>query len=163
MPAGAVPGERPAGVLRRVTAALVDAVFMGTIDVAVFWLTLQVCGLPLSQAAVLPIPPLAAFLFLLNCGYLLLFTAASGQTIGKMTLGIKVVGETVQSAAGTVPGETTPAFAPAARLTLRQAVVRSVLTMASVVPFGAGFVPAILGHDGRALHDRFAHTRVVRA
>jgi uncharacterized RDD family membrane protein YckC len=158
--AAVVADGRPAGFVRRVAAASIDALFMGGIDFAVFWLTLQVCGLRLNQAAVLPVLPLAAFLFLLNCGYLLLFTAANGQTIGKMALGIKVIGAPGEPVAGTPSAHDT---AGEGRLTLKQAMVRSVLTMASVVPFGAGFVPALVGHDRRTLHDRFAHTRVVRA
>jgi len=36
------------------------------------------------------------------------------------------------------------------------------LTVPSVLALGVGFVPALVG-DERALHDRLAHTRVVRA
>jgi uncharacterized RDD family membrane protein YckC len=47
-------------------------------------------------------------------------------------------------------------------LTVGQAAARSVLAVPSVVVLGAGFVPALIG-DERAVHDRLAHTRVVRA
>jgi uncharacterized RDD family membrane protein YckC len=47
-------------------------------------------------------------------------------------------------------------------LTVGQAAARSVLAVPSVVALGAGFVPALIG-DERAVHDRLAHTRVVRA
>jgi uncharacterized RDD family membrane protein YckC len=45
---------------------------------------------------------------------------------------------------------------------MRQAAYRSVLALPSVLALGAGFLPALVG-DERALHDRLAHTRVVRA
>ena len=33
----------------------------------------------------------------------------------------------------------------------------------SALPLGLGFVPAFVGQDRRALHDRLADTRVVKA
>jgi uncharacterized RDD family membrane protein YckC len=47
-------------------------------------------------------------------------------------------------------------------LTVRQALLRALLTVPSVLAAGAGFVQALVG-DERAVHDRIAHTRVVRA
>jgi uncharacterized RDD family membrane protein YckC len=149
--------DESATATRRLEAALVDSVVLGGIDVGIIWLTLRMCGLTFSQMSVLPILPLAAFLFLLNCGYLLMFTAASGQTIGKMAAGIRVVAAPDELATRT---GRTPDLDP--RLTFGQAVVRSVTTFVAILTFGAAFVPALLG-SRRALHDRFAHTRVVRA
>ena len=47
------------------------------------------------------------------------------------------------------------------RVTLRQAIYRELLTLPLLLPFGAGLLPAIFG-KGLAVHDRLAHTRVVR-
>ena len=127
---------------------MVDLLFIGAINFAVVWLTLQLCDLTLGQATLLPIWPLAAFFFLVDGGYLLMFTATNGQTIGKMAAGIRVVG-------------TSPEAVINDRVTLGQASLRALLTFPSVLALGAGFLPAILGH-GLALHDRLAHTRVVR-
>jgi uncharacterized RDD family membrane protein YckC len=107
---------------------------------------LRWCDLPFARVGVLPLAPMAAFMFLIVVGYLLLFTAAGGQTLGKMAAAIRVIGDEDDDEA----------------LTVGQAAARSVLTVPSVVVLGAGFVPALFG-DERAIHDRLAHTRVVRA
>jgi uncharacterized RDD family membrane protein YckC len=137
----------PAGA--RLMGAVIDLVLLGSIDFAVLYFTLRLLGLELSQAASLPIVPFAVFIALLNGGYLAAFTAAGGQTIGKMVAGTRVV--TAEEAAWTD------------RVPLGQAIVRAVAYLASALPAGLGFLPAIFGADGRAVHDRLAHTRVVRA
>jgi uncharacterized RDD family membrane protein YckC len=130
---------------RRLTAGVVDLAFLSGLSWAVYWSTLRWCELPMDQASVLPIAPMAAFLLLMVFGYLFIFTAASGQTIGKMILGLRVVAD---PESGDPP-------------TLRQASYRALLTVPSVLALGAGFLPALLG-PGLTLHDRAAHTRVVR-
>jgi uncharacterized RDD family membrane protein YckC len=144
--ARAEAGLTAVGAARRLGAAAVDAVFVAALGVFLLWVTLRWCDLPFARAGVLPIAPMLAFLFLIVVGYLLLFTAAGGQTLGKMAVAIRVIGDE--------DGDET--------LTVGQAAARSVLTVPSVVALGAGFVPALFG-DERAVHDRLAHTRVVRA
>jgi uncharacterized RDD family membrane protein YckC len=78
-----------------------------------------------------------------------MFNAAGGQTIGKMAVGLRVVREVTPFDAG-------------GPVSLGQAVLRAVLTLPSVLAAGAGFLPALVG-DERAIHDRLAHTRVIRA
>jgi uncharacterized RDD family membrane protein YckC len=134
---------------KRLGAACVDALLIGAIDLAVLWFTLDVCQLKVSQILVLPLIPLSAFLLLLDGGYLVLFTAACGQTLGKMMAGIRVVGT---SAEVVITNE----------IPLGQAVGRALATLVSVLPLGLGFWIALTG-QGRALHDRLAHTRVVPA
>lgn len=134
--------------LVRCEAAALDLALMAGLSAAVVWLTLRQCDLTLAQAAVLPIAPLAAFLLFLNVGYLLLFTVASGQTIGKMLFGLRVISEDEQ--------------AEAPHMRVRHAVSRAFLTVPSVLMLGAGFIPALFGR-GLALHDRLSHTRVIRA
>jgi uncharacterized RDD family membrane protein YckC len=141
---GSTAGE-PAPWPRRVIAGLVDASIMGAIDVAVLYFTVRLTGLSLEQADRLPLLPLVGFLVLLNGGYLVSFTAASGRTIGKMVTGLRVVGDR------------------SLRVAFGQAVVRSAAVAVSVLPFGAGCFLALLDPDRRALHDRLAGTRVVRA
>jgi uncharacterized RDD family membrane protein YckC len=143
-PTPEAPFER-VGAGKRLEAASVDVLFIGSINAAIVWLTLQTCGLTLSQIGLLPILPIAALLFLLDTLYLLMFTATNGQTVGKMAAGIRVVGDDATD-----------------RVTFKQAILRAVLTFPSVLVLGAGFVPALMGR-GLALHDRFTHTRVVRA
>jgi uncharacterized RDD family membrane protein YckC len=139
----AAPGAR-VGMVSRLGAAAIDAVLLTGLSAGVLWTTLRWCGLSFSDARVLPIAPTAAFLLVMELGYLLLFTAAGGQTIGKMLCGIRVVDE----GAGVLP--------------LRQALYREVVALPSVLALGLGFLPALVGEE-RALHDRLAHTKVVRA
>jgi uncharacterized RDD family membrane protein YckC len=133
----------------RLAAAAIDTGFIGSVGLAIFWLTLRWCGLSLSQAAAVPRVPLAAFVLLIAIGYLLLFTVAGGQTIGKMACGLRVVGDDPEEGDGE-------------SVTLRQAFFRALVAVPSVLALGAGFVPALVG-EGLAFHDRIAHTRVIRA
>ena len=66
-----------------------------------------------------------------------------------MAFGLRIVGD---SADQPVPGG----------LTLSQAGYRVLLSLPSVCALGLGLLPALLGRD-QAIHDRLAHTRVVRA
>jgi uncharacterized RDD family membrane protein YckC len=100
----------------------------------------------LIEIVLLPPVPLLSFLLLLNGGYLAAFTAAGGQTLGKMAAGIKVVSV----------GEDD-------RIRPRAAVVRSAAYLISVLPAGLGCLPALFGPDRRAVHDRLADTRVIKA
>ena len=133
-----------AAPVRRVLAAAVDGLLLFGLDTAVLYFTLRLCNLTFSEVFELPLFPLLAFFVLLNGGYFVAFTAVGGQSIGKMTLGIKVVSD-----------ENLPV--PFSRATLR-----TLAYVASALPLGAGFLPGVLGADRLALHDRLAHTRVVR-
>ncbi len=139
--------SRAAAVGPRVLATLVDGLILVSIGAAVLSLTLKVCGLQFERAAAIPPVPFAAFLLMIAGGYLTLFTAAGGQTIGKMAAGIRVV---------TVDPERV-------RVPLGHSVLRAVAYLASALPAGLGFLPALLAADGRGLHDRLADTRVVKA
>jgi uncharacterized RDD family membrane protein YckC len=139
--AAEVSGAPP---LRRGLAAALDLSILGAIDLVVVYFTLRMCGLTTAQIAILPPIPLGAFFLLVNGGYLASFTAAGGQTIGKMAFGLKVVGHAdLPVSAGL-------------------SVVRALGCLASVASLGLGFLPALLGDGGRAIEDRLADTRVVR-
>ena len=139
-----------AGAVPRLLAASVDAVILGSIAAIVVYFTLQVCGLQFSELSIVPPVPLAAFLLLVGGGYFVLFTAAGGQTIGKMAAGIKVV-----------PAQTDGPWKD--RVPLGHAVLRAVGYLVSVLPAGLGLLPALFSADRRAVHDRLAGTRVVKA
>jgi uncharacterized RDD family membrane protein YckC len=143
--AGADSTVAPVGP--RLLAAVLDGLILGSIGVIVLYLTLKVCGLQFAAAAAIPPLPFAAFLLLIAGGYLTLFTAAGGQTIGKMAAGIRVV----------------PTDIGQLRVPLGHSVVRAAAYLASALPAGLGFLPALLGDDRRAIHDRLADTRVVKA
>jgi uncharacterized RDD family membrane protein YckC len=135
-----------ASLTRRAVAGIIDVLILGAISAAVVVLTLRVCELTLEQWRMLPAVPMLAFLMLLCGGYFVLFTAAGGQTIGKMAAHIRVVNG--------------PEAAPA-RVSFRTAVVRTVACLGSVLTLGAGFLLAVMNEDRCAFHDRVADTRVV--
>ncbi len=145
-----VPKPEAASILRRFFAGLVDLVVIVSIDAAVVYLTLRLCGLTTADLRMLPPAPLSAFLLMLTSGYLIAFTVAGGQTIGKMAAGVRVVPTEERD-----PGN--------ARVTLGSAVLRAAGCLISVLTAGLGFLPALFSKDHRALHDRLADTRVVRA
>ena len=136
--------EALAAPLRRIVAALVDLALLCALDALVLYFTLRLLGLGTAQLMDLPLLPLVAFLLLLNGGYFIAFTAVGGQSIGKMAVGIKVISQEES----TVP--------------IGRATIRTLAYVVSALPLGAGFVPGVLGADRLALHDRLAHTRVVR-
>jgi len=150
----APPGLEPmlvtASAGARLLGALVDLALVGGIDLLVVYFTLKICDLSFAQVFTLPVAPLASFFVLLNGGYLSTFVAAGGQTIGKMAAGIRVI-----------PAD--PAAPLTERVTFGQAVVRAAGYLVSALPAGLGFLPAFVGSDRRALHDRLADTRVVKA
>lgn len=133
----------------RVGGGLIDLMILGGVDLVVVYFTLKLCDMNFLQTLSLPMAPLVSFLALLNGGYLATFVAANGQTIGKMAFGTRVV--SADPAAGTSAG-----------VSFGQALVRAAGYLVSLLPAGLGFVPAFFG-DRRAVHDRLADTRVVRA
>ena len=143
---GADPAAASAGA--RLLAALVDAVILLAIDATVLHFTLKILRLEYADVFALPAAPFLSFLLILNGGYLTGFTAAGGQSIGKMLAGIKVVPSDPDAWSDRVP--------------LGQSVLRAVSYLVSALPAGLGFLPALVGADKRALHDRLAHTRVVK-
>lgn len=143
--------REPAPPGNRLAAAAIDGLLIAAIDAVVVYFTLRLTGLSIAEFGVGPAVPLVAFLMLLNGSYFVMFTAATGQTIGKMAAGIRVVG----TSAGDVIND---------RVSFGRAMLRTAGYLASLLPAGLGFVPALVGaRDRRALHDRLAETRVVRA
>lgn len=144
-----------APVLARLLAGVIDVTIIAAIDAAILYFTLQVLELPLSDVRTLPPVPLAVFLLLLNGGYLAIFTAAGGQTIGKMLTGIRVV---------PVPPDDDEGFDRfTQRVSLGAAVLRAAAYFVSLLPAGLGFAAILFDAERRALHDRLAETRVIKA
>ena len=127
---------------RRVAAGVTDHVILFGIDLIVLYSTLRMAGLTMGDWALLPPVPMIGFLVLLKLSYFVAFTAACGQTIGKMAAHIRVVADD-------------------APLDPARAIRRTMMSGVSLLTLGAGFIPAILDPDHRALHDRMARTRVV--
>lgn len=135
----------PAAFGSRALAAFIDLALLGLVDLLVVYFTLKICRLSMSEAALLPKAPLITFLLLQNVGYLVAFTT-TGQTLGKMIAGVRVLSD---------DSDSTP--------DVGRSALRAVLWLVLALPAGLGLLTATLGRDGRGLHDRFAGTRVVRA
>jgi uncharacterized RDD family membrane protein YckC len=138
------PVGEDASVAARLAAVVTDLLILAGVDVIVIYFTLRICGIGVDDLAVLPLAPLVAFLLVQNGGYLVAFTA-SGQTLGKMMAGIRVV-----------------SAEPRSPLDLGRAFVRELIWLALAVPAGLGLL-TVLSRDRRGVHDRFAGTRVIRA
>lgn len=138
-----VPGTG-APPIRRAMAAAVDLAIIAGIDAVIISFTLRLCGLTTAELSVLPLVPLVGFFALINGGYFAAFTAAGGQTIGKMAFGLRVVDERHRPV---TPGP---------------AVLRAIGCLVSVISLGLGFLPALLADGGRTLEDRLADTHVIR-
>jgi uncharacterized RDD family membrane protein YckC len=137
--------ETPA-LSARVSAGLIDTALLVAIDLTVLFLTLRITGLQntVDDVRVLPPIPFAGFLAVLTFSYVAAFTVAGGQTIGKMIMNLRVIGDDgrpVDAAGG---------------------MLRAAGCMLVPVTFGLSYVPALVTSDHRALHDRLAGTRVVR-
>src|SRR5688572_15517755 len=137
--------ETPA-LSARVSAGLIDTALLVAIDVTVLFLTLRITGLQntVDDVRVLPPIPLAGFLAVLTFSYVAAFTVAGGQTVGKMIMNLRVIGDDgrpVDAAGG---------------------MLRAAGCMLVPVTLGLSYVPALVTSDHRALHDRLAGTRVVR-
>ena len=128
---------------RRAVAAAIDLGLVALIDLVVLHFTLALCGLTFGELYVLPLLPMAAFLLVLNGGYLVFFTGTLGQTFGKMAAAIEVVSDGSE------------------KMDLRRAALRGAALVISLLPAGLGWLVGLVG-DHRGLHDRLAGTRVVR-
>jgi len=133
--------DRIAG--RRLVALAIDHALLLAIDLAIVYFTLRIAGLTMSEWAVVPPVPLLTFLLLLKLSYFSAFTAVGGQTIGKMAVGIRVIADGRDSLDGSI------------------AIQRTLAGALSVVSLGLGFLPALVGSDRRAVHDRLTRTRVI--
>ena len=130
----------------RIGAGVIDLLLLVGIDAAILYLTLRITGLQatLDDMRVLPVIPFIGFLVVLGYGYLAAFTVAGGQTIGKMILSLRVIGDDgrpVDAAGG---------------------MLRALACLLIPITLGLSYLPAIFTSDHRALHDRLAGTRVVQ-
>ena len=127
---------------RRLLAAVIDHAILFAVDAAVLYFTARMAGLSQAELNLLPVVPMAIFILLLKVAYFSAFTAIGGQTIGKMAVGIRVIAES-----GSLDGAT--------------AIRRTLSALLTLLPLGLGYLPALIGSDRRAIHDRLTGTRVV--
>jgi uncharacterized RDD family membrane protein YckC len=137
------PLERPASLSERLEAAAVDLVILGAVSVAVVYFAGRAARAELP-ALLAAWPYLVAFLAFLGLAYATAFTGLTGQTPGKMMMGLRVV-----DGAGGRPGPP-------------RAALRVVLAVIGIAVLGLGGLAMLLDPARRALHDRLCRTRVVR-
>jgi len=130
----------------RVGAGLIDLALLVGIDAAVLYLTLRITGLQntIEDLRVLSPIPFVGFLAILGFGYVAAFTVAGGQTIGKMALSLRVIGDDGR------------------RVDAAGGMLRALGCMLVPITLGLSYLPALFTSDHRALHDRIAGTRVVQ-
>ena len=139
----AAPVERPAVGLERLFAAAIDLAILTPIWAAVVYFASRSARIEI--AALQPVWPwLAGYLAFLGLVYAGYFTGTTGQTLGKMAAGLRVV-----DAAGQPPG-------------YARAFTRAVIGACGVLAAGGGLVPMLFDPARRALHDRIFRTRVIK-
>ena len=142
-PRTAPPLERPAFASERAMAAGLDFGLMLGAALLVVYFAGRAARVPLH--GLLPTWPwllgYLAFLGLVYAGY---FTGTTGQTLGKMATGLRVVDR-----AGHPPG-------------FLRAFARGTLGALGVALGGLGLLPMVFDPARRALHDRVFRMRVVR-
>jgi uncharacterized RDD family membrane protein YckC len=137
------PVERPAVGIERLYAAAIDVAVLVPIWAAVVYFASRSArvAIPALQPAW---PWLAAYLAFLGLVYAGYFTGTTGQTLGKMAAGLRVV-----DAGGQPPG-------------YFRAFTRAVMGSCGVLAAGAGLLPMLFDPARRALHDRVFRTRVIK-
>lgn len=137
------PLERPARPLERAQAAVLDlGLLLGLWAVVVYFASRA------AHTSLVGLTPswrwLAAYLAGLGLAYAVYFTGVTGQTLGKLVLGLRVV-----TTAGQPPGPL-------------RALGRAVLGVLGIAAVFAGLLPILFDPAKRALHDRLLRTRVVK-
>jgi uncharacterized RDD family membrane protein YckC len=137
------PVERPAQALERAQAAALDVVLLAGLSFVVAYFASRLAHV--SMDGLRPSwPYLGSYLAFLALVYAVYFTGTTGQTLGKIVFGLRVV-----DTAGRPPGYLCAAG-------------RAALGSAGVVLAGLGLVPVLFDPARRAFHDRVLHTRVIR-
>jgi uncharacterized RDD family membrane protein YckC len=137
------PLERPAYSGERARAAALDLALLTVLWAIVVYFASRAAHVELMGLR--PAwPYLTGYLAFLGLTYAGYFTGTTGQTLGKIAMGLRVV-----DAGGRPPG-------------YLRAFVRAALGSLGVLAAGAGLIPMLLDPARRALHDRVVKTRVVK-
>jgi uncharacterized RDD family membrane protein YckC len=143
VPEAARPVERPARVAERLWAAAIDTALLAALFAVVVYFASRAAQVTVPR--LLPSWPfLAGYLAFLGLAYAGYFTGTTGQTLGKILAGLRVV-----DGAGQPPG-------------FLKAFVRAALGAVGIAAAGLGAAPMLADPAGRALHDRLLKTRVVK-
>lgn len=141
-PADLRPPERPARLGERARAAALDAALLGALALLIVFGASRAARVSLPEL-VSAWPHLLGYLLLMGLAYAAYFTGMTGQTLGKIAVGIRVVDH-----AGRPPGAV-------------RALVRAAVGVAGGAALLAGFLPILVDPARRAFHDRLLRTRVI--
>jgi uncharacterized RDD family membrane protein YckC len=134
---------RPAGFWIRVVAALLDFALFGIVKASLGLIAARTWRTELdAPGGVQGVITVCTILF--AAVYTIVLHSLDGQTIGKLLVGVRVVG---------LDGEPPPIGA---------SILRYFAYAVALFPLGLGFVMAGLRADKRGLHDLIAGTRVER-
>jgi uncharacterized RDD family membrane protein YckC len=128
----------------RIFSGFIDLAFVALIQLTLFYLTTHLVAQrmgALPQSALVAMGLVGA---VLAAGYFLFFWSLSGQTLGKLLTGSRVV----STRGGT--------------LGLWRSALRLTAVLVAALPLGAGFIGLWTDSSRRGWHDRIAGTKVVR-
>jgi len=138
------PVERPAHSGERARAAALDLLLLSILWAVVVYFASRAAHVGLTGLR--PAwPYLGGYLAFLGLAYACYFTGTTGQTLGKIATGLRVV-----DATGRPPG-------------YLRAFARAAVGSVGVAAAGTGLIPMLLDPARRALHDRLVKTRVVKS
>ena len=135
---------RPAGFWIRVGALVIDVMLLALVQSSLKFVAARVGGVDADDSSVFD-PTIVVFTVAFAGLYVTLLHAATGQTIGKLLVGARVVLD---------DGEPVPMGA---------SLLRFLASFVSFATLGFGYLMAGLRRDKRALHDLIAGTRVERS
>lgn len=134
----ASPGER-------VLSGLIDLAFVSLIQLTLFYLTTHLVAQRLDALPTSAVVAMVLVGVVLAAVYFCFFWSLSGQTLGKLLTGGRVVDRGGAGALG-----------------VSRAALRLVGVILSLLPLGLGFIGVWTDTERRGWHDRFAGTKVVR-
>jgi len=143
--AAAAPMSSAAPLGERAAAGLCDTLVLTAIGVALVGAASSGTGLPFRQILAQEALFLGLAWAIFAVGYSVFFVGSCGQTIGRMVMRLRVVGDN-QFSVG-----------------FDRAAIRLAAWVVSAAPLFAGMLLALRDPQKRALHDRVSHTRVVKA
>lgn len=135
---------RPAGFWIRGGALLIDVALFALVQSSLKFVAARVGGVDADDSSAFD-PTIVAFTVAFAGLYVTLLHATTGQTIGKLLVGARVV------------------LANGERVPLGASLLRFFAYFVSIATLGFGYLMAGLRHDKRALHDLIAGTRVERS
>lgn len=134
---------RPAGFWIRAAALAVDLVVFGLVQFSLGYAAGRIWGPGVEDSSLFQVT-VVVFTVVFTGLYTTFLHALDGQTLGKLLVGIRVVGT------------------DGARLPVGTALLRYFAYYVALAPLGAGFLMAGLRSDKRGLHDLLAGSRVER-